>query len=95
MDIYGSDWHMGGFLFMDWWKFKFVEPIFDQIFLKIIWEIDLLRDKCANYWIGWWKDDKIEGYGMIKNPNGERYEGDWKNNKADGHGTYIFADGTK
>lgn len=51
--------------------------------------------KIANLTIGWWTEDKIEGYGMIKNPNGERYEGDWKNNKADGHGTYVFTDGTK
>ncbi len=56
-----------------------------EIFLKVrerlqlIWDIprtDLISD--INYFIGEWKNDKANGYGVYRHANGAVYEGHWK-----------------
>ncbi|VDP83919.1 unnamed protein product [Echinostoma caproni] len=42
---------------------------------------------------GSWVSDKIEGYGFVLYPNGEKYEGQFKENRMHGEGTYTWPDG--
>ena len=37
----------------------------------------------------------MEGKGIYRFSNGERYEGEFKNNMFDGKGVYFYIDGTK
>lgn len=38
-------------------------------------------------YIGGWKDDKFEGYGVMEHRDGFMYQGYWKDGKMDGYGT--------
>ncbi|XP_057179174.1 junctophilin-1a [Triplophysa rosa] len=46
-------------------------------------------------YMGEWKNDKRNGFGVSERSNGLKYEGEWLNNKRHGYGCTIFPDGTK
>ncbi|XP_062337495.1 junctophilin-1b isoform X2 [Osmerus eperlanus] len=46
-------------------------------------------------YMGEWKNDKRNGFGVSERSNGMKYEGEWMNNKRHGYGCTIFPDGTK
>uniref|UniRef100_A0A667ZBG1 Junctophilin n=1 Tax=Myripristis murdjan TaxID=586833 RepID=A0A667ZBG1_9TELE len=46
-------------------------------------------------YMGEWKNDKRNGFGVSERSNGMKYEGEWLNNKRHGYGCTIFPDGTK
>ncbi|XP_051539040.1 junctophilin-1-like isoform X2 [Myxocyprinus asiaticus] len=46
-------------------------------------------------YMGEWKNDKRNGFGVSERSNGLKYEGEWINNKRHGYGGTIFPDGTK
>uniref|UniRef100_A0AAY4A9T2 Junctophilin n=1 Tax=Denticeps clupeoides TaxID=299321 RepID=A0AAY4A9T2_9TELE len=46
-------------------------------------------------YMGEWKNDKRNGFGVSERSNGMKYEGEWTNNKRHGYGCTIFPDGTK
>ncbi|KAI7809438.1 junctophilin-1b [Triplophysa rosa] len=46
-------------------------------------------------YMGEWKNDKRNGFGVSERSNGMKYEGEWVNNKRHGYGCTIFPDGTK
>ncbi|XP_061652823.1 junctophilin-1-like isoform X1 [Phyllopteryx taeniolatus] len=46
-------------------------------------------------YMGEWKNDKRNGFGVSERSNGMKYEGEWLNNKRQGYGCTIFPDGTK
>jgi hypothetical protein len=42
----------------------------------------------GNIYIGGWKDDKMNGFGSLSEPNGFfQYVGNWKDGKLDGQGS--------
>uniref|UniRef100_A0A672L097 Junctophilin n=1 Tax=Sinocyclocheilus grahami TaxID=75366 RepID=A0A672L097_SINGR len=46
-------------------------------------------------YMGEWKNDKRNGFGVSERSSGLKYEGEWMNNKRHGYGCTIFPDGTK
>lgn len=46
-------------------------------------------------YMGEWKNDKRNGFGISERSNGMKYEGEWLNNKRHGYGCTVFPDGTK
>ncbi|KAM6977110.1 junctophilin-1a [Aplochiton taeniatus] len=46
-------------------------------------------------YMGEWKNDKRNGFGVSERSNGMKYEGEWLNNKRHGYGCTLFPDGTK
>ncbi|XP_007260155.2 junctophilin-1a [Astyanax mexicanus] len=46
-------------------------------------------------YMGEWKNDKRNGFGISERSNGMKYEGEWLNNKRNGYGCTIFPDGTR
>ncbi|MBN3322335.1 JPH1 protein, partial [Atractosteus spatula] len=46
-------------------------------------------------YMGEWKNDKRNGFGVSERSNGMKYEGEWMNNKRHGYGCTTFPDGTK
>ncbi|XP_061121308.1 junctophilin-1a isoform X2 [Syngnathus typhle] len=46
-------------------------------------------------YMGEWKNDKRNGFGVSERSNGMKYEGEWLNNKRHGYGITVFPDGTK
>ncbi|XP_063155468.1 junctophilin-1 [Candoia aspera] len=46
-------------------------------------------------YVGEWKNDKRNGFGISERSNGMKYEGEWLNNKRHGYGCTMFPDGTK
>ncbi|XP_066577236.1 junctophilin-1 [Amia ocellicauda] len=46
-------------------------------------------------YMGEWKNDKRNGFGVSERSNGMKYEGEWMNNKRHGYGCTIFPDGSK
>ncbi|KAJ8012052.1 hypothetical protein DPEC_G00064680 [Dallia pectoralis] len=46
-------------------------------------------------YMGEWKNDKRNGFGVSERTNGMKYEGEWTNNKRHGYGCTIFPDGTR
>ncbi|XP_023650498.2 junctophilin-1 [Paramormyrops kingsleyae] len=46
-------------------------------------------------YMGEWKNDKRNGFGVSERSNGMRYEGEWINNRRHGYGCTTFPDGTK
>ncbi|XP_067309744.1 junctophilin-1b isoform X2 [Pseudorasbora parva] len=46
-------------------------------------------------YMGEWKNDKRNGFGVSERSNGMKYEGEWINNKRHGYGCTLFPDGTK
>ncbi|KAL4624590.1 junctophilin-1-like [Arapaima gigas] len=46
-------------------------------------------------YMGEWKNDKRNGFGISERSNGMKYEGEWLNNRRHGYGSTLFPDGTK
>ncbi|KAL7851697.1 hypothetical protein AOLI_G00220530 [Acnodon oligacanthus] len=46
-------------------------------------------------YLGEWKNDKRNGFGVSERSNGMKYEGEWTNNKRHGYGCTMFPDGTR
>ncbi|KAL6462926.1 hypothetical protein MHYP_G00293480 [Metynnis hypsauchen] len=46
-------------------------------------------------YMGEWKNDKRNGFGISERSNGMKYEGEWLNNKRNGYGCTVFPDGTR
>lgn len=46
-------------------------------------------------YMGEWKSDKRNGFGVSERSNGMKYEGEWANNKRHGYGCTVFPDGSK
>lgn len=46
-------------------------------------------------YMGEWKNDKRNGFGISERSNGMKYEGEWVNNKRHGYGCTVFPDGSK
>ncbi|XP_066508664.1 junctophilin-1-like isoform X2 [Hoplias malabaricus] len=46
-------------------------------------------------YMGEWKNDKRNGFGVSERSNGMKYEGEWANNKRHGYGCTLFPDGTR
>ncbi|ERE82683.1 junctophilin-1 isoform X2 [Cricetulus griseus] len=46
-------------------------------------------------YMGEWKNDKRNGFGISERSNGMKYEGEWANNKRHGYGCTVFPDGSK
>ncbi len=49
----------------------------------------------GNRYEGEWKNNLIEGYGILYFSNGNRYEGEWKNCKSEGYGIIYFFNGDR
>ena len=47
----------------------------------------------GNLYVGNYKNNRINGYGIFTWANGEKYTGQWKDDKIYGQGKYIFNDG--
>ena len=56
-----------------------------------IWCYEIYR--WGNYYEGDYKDDKIEGKGIMIWKNGDRYKGEWKDYLRDGKGTMYYNNG--
>ncbi len=41
------------------------------------------------------KEDKMNGFGVVKFRSGSHYEGLFKDDHLDGHGVFIWFDGSK
>uniref|UniRef100_A0A1B0D5R5 Junctophilin n=1 Tax=Phlebotomus papatasi TaxID=29031 RepID=A0A1B0D5R5_PHLPP len=54
-----------------------------------------LDPSVTEMYMGEWKHDKRDGYGISERSDGLRYEGEWHNNKKHGYGVTTFRDGTK
>ena len=46
-------------------------------------------------YVGYHKDNKMHGQGIITFPNGEKYVGRFRYDRYDGEGTYFYKNGTK
>ncbi|XP_064817464.1 junctophilin-1-like [Oncorhynchus masou masou] len=46
-------------------------------------------------YMGEWKNDKRNGFGVSERSNGMKYEGEWLNNKRHGYGCTTFPEGNK
>lgn len=46
-------------------------------------------------YLGEWKNDKRNGFGISERSNGMKYEGEWAHNKRHGYGCTVFPDGSK
>ena len=46
-------------------------------------------------YVGEWKDDKMNGFGLYTYTNGDIYEGQFLNGMQHGHGKYSFTDGSR
>ncbi|EPQ07888.1 Junctophilin-1 [Myotis brandtii] len=46
-------------------------------------------------YMGEWRNDKRNGFGISERSNGMKYEGEWVNNKRHGYGCTLFPDGSK
>ena len=46
-------------------------------------------------YMGEWKNDKRNGFGVSERSNGMKYEGEWLNNKRHGYGCTLFPEGHK
>ncbi|XP_077414999.1 junctophilin-1-like isoform X1 [Vanacampus margaritifer] len=46
-------------------------------------------------YMGEWKNDKRNGFGVSERSNGMKYEGEWLNNKRHGYGCTVFPNGIK
>ncbi|KAJ3611076.1 hypothetical protein NHX12_021092, partial [Muraenolepis orangiensis] len=46
-------------------------------------------------YMGEWKNDKRNGFGVSERSNGMKYEGEWLNNRRHGYGRTVFPDGTR
>ena len=46
-------------------------------------------------YVGEWKDNQMNGQGIMYYPSGDTYIGGYKEAKRNGHGTYNFANGEK
>ena len=44
---------------------------------------------------GEWKNEKLNGLGVMTYPDGHKYVGEWKNGKYNGQGTSTYPDGQK
>ena len=44
---------------------------------------------------GEWKNEKLNGLGVMTYPDGHKYVGEWKNGKRNGQGTFTFPNGNK
>ena len=44
---------------------------------------------------GEWKNEKLNGLGVMTYPDGHKYVGEWKNGKYNGQGTSTYPDGGK
>lgn len=57
-----------------------------------------INDKSLNSgesYVGEWKDDKMNGFGLYVYTNGDVYEGQFLNGLQNGHGKYSFTDGSR
>ncbi|CAD5214461.1 unnamed protein product [Bursaphelenchus xylophilus] len=53
---------------------------------------DFIDPRATEIYVGEWKDDKRNGYGMVTRNNGSSYQGQWKDNKRHGYGITTYAD---
>ena len=44
---------------------------------------------------GMWKENKMDGKGVYKWPDGRKYEGNWVDDKKHGQGTFHWPDGRR
>jgi len=44
---------------------------------------------------GQWTDGKMNGYGVVELPNGERYAGEFENDRKNGRGEYTYTNGDR
>ena len=44
---------------------------------------------------GEWKNEKLNGLGVMTYPDGHKYVGEWKNGKYNGQGTFSWSNGNK
>ena len=52
------------------------------------------NSKWSGYkYVGGYKNNLRNGFGIMSYPSGDNYKGGWKNDKKHGSGVYIFADG--
>ncbi|XP_055299390.1 junctophilin-1 isoform X2 [Sitodiplosis mosellana] len=54
-----------------------------------------LDPSVTEVYMGEWKRDKRDGYGISERSDGLKYEGEWHNNKKHGYGVTTFRDGSK
>ncbi|XP_031624401.1 junctophilin-1 isoform X3 [Contarinia nasturtii] len=54
-----------------------------------------LDPSVTEVYMGEWKRDKRDGYGVSERSDGLKYEGEWHNNKKHGYGVTTFRDGTR
>ena len=46
-------------------------------------------------YLGKYKDNNYNGYGMLNFNDGTKYEGEWKDTYLNGYGIFTFNDGRK
>ena len=49
--------------------------------------------KNGDKYIGQWKEDNREGYGIVYYSNGNKYEGEFVNDIQNGYGKYYYSNG--
>ena len=54
-----------------------------------------INKKDPSKYIGEWKEDNMNGQGVMVYMNGDTYDGQWTNNLRNGQGTEKMADGVK
>jgi junctophilin len=68
---------------------------FDDGEHSFISQDDILDNNVVETYMGEWKADKRNGYGIAERSDGLKYEGEWLYNKKHGYGVTTFRDGTK
>ncbi|CAL8399833.1 unnamed protein product [Gadus morhua 'NCC'] len=68
------------------------EPGEDDPLLRLEDHVDATTTET---YMGEWKNDKRNGFGVSERSNGMKYEGEWLNNKRHGYGCTVFPDGTR
>ncbi|XP_010892351.1 junctophilin-1b isoform X2 [Esox lucius] len=69
---------------------SFGEGVDDDVHLE-----DNVDATTTESYMGEWKNDKRNGFGVSERTNGMKYEGEWINNKRHGYGCTIFPDSTR
>ena len=65
--------------------------------LEVIWDEceGTYVDEEGNTWAGYWRNDKLSGYGVDILSSGDRYEGQFVDHVREGYGVYTFTDGQR
>ena len=66
-------------------------------------DLEVIWDECEGTYVaedgttsaGYWRNNKLSGYGVTTLSDGDRYEGQFVDNLREGYGVYTFSDGER